>query len=291
MKREMKSKSLNLVLLLLFVVIFSGCSFFQKKEKEIAKPEEVINAIIIDDHYLLNKYLSEGFPIEYETESGKTLLELVLENNSLNSLDILIVRGVDTNKKDSRGQTPVFKVRSLEALKKLIEDKIDINIVDNNQETLLTYFIKNKPITYSKYLVNLKPKFNIPEVDGWDSTYWATINGDSELIKEMAENGAYFWRTDSKGNYPIYYAYNEQNILALLDITGFDIYRKNLAKENIFGEIYLRAVANAYYLVIDKLISLGIDTKYMSYGDSAFSIAEDNKNVQMLDFLRNRGIR
>ena len=272
-------------LLILFIaILLTGCSLISKKHEVVISPEQVSNAIITDDNYLLNKYLSDGFPIDYDS-NGETLLKMVLENNSLKSLSTLLDRGVDVETRDKSGKTPIFYVRSIEALELLIKDGANIDSYDKGGVNLLTYFIQNKPVSYSELLIK-----NGVRLTDWDSLFWAVISGDSKLIRDMANAGANFSQKDDKGNYPIYYAYNQDNILELLQVTKYNLNEKNLKNENVLGEVYLRAVADGYIDVVDKLISLGVNPNYMSYGDSAISIARNNNEIEMLEYLKSKGI-
>ena len=63
----------------------------------------------------------------------------MLENNSLKSLKTLLNRGVDIEQRDEYGKTPIFYVRSLEALQMLIDDGAEIDVYDKNNESLLTF--------------------------------------------------------------------------------------------------------------------------------------------------------
>lgn len=290
MKREMKSSILKNIFFLTLIVILSGCTLFQKKST-IPTVEQVYSSILLDDSYRLNKYLIDGFPLDYEDSNGKNLLVVALENNSLKSIEVLLNKDIDKNKVDNQGKTPIFYVRSFEALKKMCEDKVDLNIVDSQGEPLFIYFLKNKPLSYSKYIVTQNLDFELKDKNGWSGVFWSGITGDSELISKMQERGANFLALDNKGNYPIYYAYDEKNLLELLNIKGYDLKKTNSNRENVLGEVYLRAVANGFTEVISKLLALGVNPNYASYGDTAISIAKENKNIEMIKFLNDNGIK
>lgn len=292
MKREMKSNLFKIVILCITVIFFTSCSFLQKKEENIATPEEVYTAIFLDDSYSLNKYLSEGFPIEYRDSSDKTLLMTVLENNSLKSLDILLTRRVDTEARDSNGRTAIFYIRSLEALKSMVENGANLDVVSlKNKTSLLTYFIKEKSVLHTQYLIESGADFNLKDSEGWDSVFWSAVVGEKEVIRKLKDAGANFLEIDMKGNYPIYYAYDESSILELLEVSGYNLKLKNLQGENILGEVYLRAVANGYTEVITKLLDLGVNPRYTSYGESAMSIAKKINNPDMIKFLNDNNIK
>lgn len=275
----------KIVFIFMVIMFLNNCTLLKKKHKIIISPEQVSSAIVVDDNYLLNKYLSDGFPVDYNF-NGNTLLERVLENNSLKSLKTLLNRGVDIEQRDEYGKTPIFYVRSLEALQMLIDDGAEIDVYDKNNESLLTFFIKNKPESYSELIINKGVK-----IDDWNTLFWASVEGTPQIISHMAKNGADFSTKNKNGNYPIYYSYNENNILELLKVGNYNLSEVNLKNENILGEVYLRAVANGYIKVVDKLIEMGVNPRYMSYGDNALSIANDTENEDMINYLKSKGLK
>lgn len=292
MKREMKSSFLKIIILCITILFFTNCTFFQKKEIRKATPEEIYTTIILDDSYTLNKYLSEGFPIDFRDSSDETLLMKALKNNSLKSLETLLSRGIDLEQQDSYGKTAIFYVRSIEALEKMIKNGANINfVIPSKQLSLLTYFIKFKPIDYSLLLVDNGVNPYLKDESGWDSTFWAAVDGNGELIKRMNEKGIDFLQVDEKGNYPIYYAFNEDIILELLNVKNYNLKKINSQKENVLGEIYLRAVANGYPTVVEKILKLGVNPNYTSYGDSAISILEKTKNPDIIKFFNDNNIK
>lgn len=291
MKREMKSNFFKGIILCTAIIFFTSCSFFQEKKVEIATPKEVYTAIFLDDSYSLNRYLSEGFPVDYRDSDGKTLLMSILENNSLKSLTAILDRNVDTEAKDGKGRTAIFYVRSLEALEKLVAAGANVDIISESGTPLLTIFIKDKPISYSIFLIESGADYNSRDRKGWNSLFWAAASGELEIVKALKNMGGDFSTLDEKGNYPIYYTYDENTLLELLDGINYNLKLKNLQKENILGEVYLRSVANGYISVVKRLFELGVNLRYTSYGDSALSIAKKMNNSKMIKFLNDNNIK
>lgn len=279
-------------LLILFAISLAAtsCSSWDTRDKIIVSPEEVINAIEVDNTFLLNTFFAEGFPVIYEDNTGKSLLVKALENDSLEALDMILNRGAYLEKSIENGQSSIFYVRSLEALKKVVTAGADINRKNSNGESVLTYFIKNKPLSYSRYLVESGAELNQPEDRGWTPVFYAVVSNDLELVDIMGIKGGNFTLTDELGNLPLFYTSDENMLLKLLSITKYNLNSTNKKGENILGEVYLKAVANGYTDVIEKLLHLGVNPYYMSYGDSAVSIAVDSRNKNMVEFLRKKGI-
>ena len=290
MKRKMRNRILTSICYLIFIILLGGCSFFQKKDS-IPSVEEVYNSILLDDKYRLNRYLMGGFPLDYQDSNGKSLLITALENNSLNSITLLLNRNIDLDKVDNSMTAPIFYVRSLEALKLLCENNVDLNVVDNQKAPLFINFVKNKPLLYSEYLTTQKINFQMQDKNGWNSLFWSGVSGNSNLIRKMIQEKVNFLEIDNKGNYPIYYVYDQDILLEMLSIKGYDFKKKNLNNELIMGEVYLRAVANGYIDVVKKLLEMGVNPYYTSYGENAIKIAKDNENVKMIKFLNDNDIK
>ena len=280
-------------LLILFIISITiiSCSSFGSKDKNIITPDEVLNAVETDNIMLLNNFFASDFPIGYVNKEGKSLLIIALENDSQKVLNMLLGNGVYLEETFEDGKTPIFYVRSLNALEQMVKAGADINKKDSSGKTLLSYFIEAKPLSYSKYLTEQGADVNAVEENGWTPVFRAAAGRDISLLEAMKNNGGNFTKQDLAGNFPIYYAQNEEILLKLLDSAKYNLNAKNKKEENILGEIYLRAVSYNYVSVIEKLLEVGVNPNYMSYGDSALSIARDNRNESMIKYLNSKGIK
>lgn len=280
-------------LLILFIISITiiSCSSFGSKDKNIITPDEVLNAVETDNTMLLNNFFASDFPIGYVNKEGKSLLIIALENDSQKVLNMLLGKGVYLEETFEDGKTPIFYVRSLNALEQMVKAGADINKKDSSGKTLLSYFIEAKPLSYSKYLTEQGADVNAIEENGWTPVFRAAAGRDISLLEAMKNNGGNFTKQDLAGNFPIYYAQNEEILLKLLDSAKYNLNAKNKKEENILGEIYLRAVSYNYVSVIEKLLEAGVNPNYMSYGDSALSIARDNRNESMIKYLNSKGIK
>ncbi|WP_279119603.1 ankyrin repeat domain-containing protein [Fusobacterium varium] len=280
-------------LLILFIISITiiSCSSFGSKDKNIITPDEVLNALETDNTMLLNNFFASDFPIGYVNKEGKSLLIIALENDSQKVLNMLLGKGVYLEETFEDGKTPIFYVRSLNALEQMVKAGADINKKDSSGKTLLSYFIEAKPLSYSKYLTEQGADVNAIEENGWTPVFRAAAGRDISLLEAMKNNGGNFTKQDLAGNFPIYYAQNEEILLKLLDSAKYNLNAKNKKEENILGEIYLRAVSYNYVSVIEKLLEVGVNPNYMSYGDSALSIARDNRNESMIKYLNSKGIK
>ena len=281
----------KLLMLFMIAVVLIGCSNFENKKSKIVTAEEILNAVETDNIVLLNNFFAADISVNYMDKDGKSLLIVALENDSQKALEMLLGRGAYIEEIFEDEKTPIFYVRSLNALKQMLEVGADINKKSNDGKTLLSYFIETKPLSYSKYLIENGADINIIEEDGWTPVFRAAAKNDATLVESMKNNKGNFIKLDLDGNYPIYYAHNEEVLLKLLDGIKYDLSTENKKEENILGEIYLRAVSYDYISVIEKLLEMGVNPNYMSYGDSALSIAKDYKNESMIKYLNSKGIK
>ena len=280
----------KLICLSMIIIIFTSCSMLKNKKNVVIAPEEVVNAVETDNSFLLNSFFSEDFPVTY-SKDGKSLLMIAIENDSHNVLDMILVRGAYLEEEIEDGRTPIFYVRSSEALNKLVIAGADINKLDNKKESVISYFIKNKPFEYSEYLVLAGANLDIENSEGWTPIFDAVVSGNIKLVELMLERGGDFKKEDIYGNIPIFYTNDEDMLLKLLEIKDYNLNMRNRKNENIFGEIYLRAVDNGYVNVVKKLFELGVNPYYMSYGDSAISIAKEKNNLEMIGLLQSKGLK
>ena len=280
----------KLICLCMIIIIFTSCSMLKNKKNVVIAPEEVVNAVETDNSFLLNSFFSEDFPVTY-SKDGKSLLMIAIENDSHNVLDMILIRGAYLEEEIEDGRTPIFYVRSSEALNKLVIAGADINKLDNKKESVISYFIKNKPFEYSEYLVLAGANLDIENSEGWTPIFDAVVSGNIKLVELMLERGGDFKKEDIYGNIPIFYTNDENMLLKLLEIKDYNLNMRNRKNENIFGEIYLRAVDNGYVNVVKKLFELGVNPYYMSYGDSAISIAKEKNNLEMIGLLQSKGLK
>lgn len=281
----------KLLILFIISITFISCSSFGNKDTYLVTPEEVLNAVETDNVMLLNNFFASDFPVDFVNKEGKSLLVVALENDSQKVLDMLLASGVYLERTFEEGKTPIFYVRSLNALEQIVKAGADINRKNSSGKTLLSYFIETKPLSYSKYLIEAGANVNAVEENNWTPVFRAAVGTDISLIEAMKNSEGDFTKQDLTGNYPIYYAQDKEVLLKLLNSAKYDLNTENKKGENVLGEIYLRAVSHNYTSVIEKLLEIGVNPNYMSYGDSALSIAKDTRNESMIKFLNSKGIK
>lgn len=263
------------MLIVLLLTIFIGCS---NSTKRVIPENLVYEAILADDSRSLISFFNSGFSPDYRDENGISLLDMAIKYDSIESLKIITRKDIDLG--DS-----LFKVRSFQALEILVENGGELNGKNSYGESLLTYYIKRKPDTFSKYIISKGVLLDVEDNSGWKPIFWATSVGSSEILKELLKKGVNSLELDREGNFPIYYATDREKLNILLEYQ-YNLSQKNLEGENILGEVLMKAVANREFEVIEKLIKKGVNPNYRSYGRGTMDIAERAKDIEMLEFLK-----
>lgn len=268
-------------MILISLLLFTSCSNTEK----IEIPEQsVYNAILVDDTNALSLALNSGFPVDYRNRRGISLLSYAVNRDSTKSVALLSKRVIDLNQDNL-----LFKVKSFNSLKSLIENGANINVKNKEGESLLSFFIKKESVIYVKYLLANSANTNISDISGQTPLFWAITSDNLKMIKLLLQHKGNPVILDNNGNYPIYYTKNEDILKILLNF-NYDLNKRNLNGENIFGEIYFNAITNGQFEIIDILIKKGININYKSYGRDALSIAKETKNYEIINYIQRKGL-
>jgi len=292
------------VFILFLTLILIACSNTKKSDNTLVDnievtPEDMYTSILLDDVDSVRLFLDNGFSVDKVDITGETLVIKAVKSNSLEVLELLIKRKASLERGtypyirkntdiEVPGRTPLYFVKSQEALDILISGGADINYVNSKGEPLLIDYIKYKSENYIKTLIDNNVRVNVADGELWSPLIWASVNGQNEIVEKLIGAGADMNFGDSKGNYAIYYSYNKE-VISLLINDMYDLNHRNSDGERVMGEVYLKCVANGYVDEVRRLLDTDIDVNYMSYGDTAMSLAQENRDAEMLDLLQSRG--
>lgn len=292
------------VFILFLTLVLVACSNTNKSDNTLVDnitvtPEDMYTSILLDDVDSVELFLDNGFPVNTADSQGETLVIKAVKSNSLEVLELLVERKASLDRgtysyirKNTNievpGRMPLYFVRSQEALDILIAGGADMNYVNSQGEPLLIDFIKYKPTSYVKTLIDSGVKVDVADADLWSPLVWASVNNQKEVVKSLIGAGADMNFRDIRGNYALYYAYNKE-VISLLINENYDLNLRNNDGENIIGEVYLKCVANGYVEEASRLLEIGVDVNYMSYGDTAMSLALENRDANMIFLLENNG--
>lgn len=272
--------------ILLIGFLLFGCS---KKNTRMSNETSniVYNGAFLGSTKLIDEEINKGLNINNQYVAEKTLLIEAVRANNIDTVSQLLKSGADIEKRDLYGRTAIFYSSSIEILELLIYHNAQMNIIDNNGFSLMSYFIENKPQEYSHLLIDSglyseKIKTSLKD----EKLGFLLVEKDNkEIIDKIIKiNPTIFQNRDRNGNYPIFYGENSDIILSLLNV-DYNLQEKNNYGENILGEVYLKAIRNNELKVIKKIIEKGVDPKYYSYGETPLNIAKKNGNKAIIDYL------
>ena len=279
------------IFFLVMVLSLLGCSNNSRISKETS--DRVYNGAFLGSTEIIQGEIRSGLNIDDHYHRERTLLIEAVRNNNLETVSQLINQGANIEARDVTGKTAIFHTPSIEMLELLISNGAQMEVIDNDKTSLMTYFISNKPKEYSHYLIEKGlysrggPLGAIDEKLG----FLLVERNDSYLIDRIVKTNPNIFKIKNEiGNYPIFYAQDSKAIMNLLNI-DYNLAETNIYGENILGEVYLKAVKNNNLNVIEKLISKGVNPQYSSYGITPISLARENNNREILGYLQRVGVK
>lgn len=274
-------KQVSIIIMIIFI-FFTGCS---NNKIKTSTPNEIYSHILIDDSTSLELALNSGFPLNYENRDSVSLLKYAVLKDSQKSIALLLNRGANPDSDDI-----AFSIRSFETLELFAKHNFNVNQKNSSGDSLINYYIKNKPQKYSLFLIERGADIRVFDSSNWSPIFWASAIGDITVLDLLLNRGISPFVKDLEGNYPIYYA-NSSEKLSLLLKYKYNLKELNNEGENILGELFLKSVANNELETVKKLLSKGINIRYSSYGRGAMKIAADNENLEMISFLKSKGLK
>jgi ankyrin repeat protein len=237
----------------------------QKGDKRRKNP---LHYAAMNGHFEIVKILLlHGFDANSTDSSGNSVAHYAAAFGKLEILKLLELANADFNVMNDWATTPLSISIVKEHLKiseyLLQNPDINVNFVDDNNETMLHHLLYKKEGDYLKqvdYLVNQKKaNVDIVSVDGVTLLHiLASSNSkdDLALAKLLVQNGAPFDKEDSYGNTPLFIAYDSQNLHLIryfLELNA-DVMKKNDKNQNILHLMNLH-ISNRFIQPVFRVIA------------------------------------
>ncbi|MCB9228922.1 MAG: ankyrin repeat domain-containing protein [Deltaproteobacteria bacterium] len=168
---------------------------------------------------LLGSNLAVGAASPIAPRSGATPLITAAENGHLEAVELLLEAGVDVNKPDKYGQTPlllaVFNSNEDEDIAKLlIQYGADVNKASNRGESPLSFAAGSRNHELSKLLIECGADVNVMDMDGYTPLHRAAYYGDTEFAQSLVAKGAKAEQHKHTHEYPFSLAmrFHDENI-------------------------------------------------------------------------------
>ncbi|MEM7727629.1 MAG: ankyrin repeat domain-containing protein, partial [Cyanobacteria bacterium P01_A01_bin.45] len=234
-------------------------------------PSEICNSLV------WHKFTNQGGSINWlnirsikkNSWTVSCLFENALENKDFKIIKILVKNGVDINRKDNQGQTPLFYwTNDLDITEFLINSGADVNTKNNYGQTALFKAVAYTDLTklilqhganvnahYQKVaqlLIKHGANVNTKDNHGVTPLFRAK---DKTMTLILIKNGADVNVKSNLGITPLYRA-NEDVAQVLIENGAYAIY-----KDGTSQNIFYNAIKNGRQDQIQKLINIGIDLK------------------------------
>lgn len=206
-----------------------------------------------------NLPLTQNYVLKYGNK--EEYIKMALEANSLDVLAFLLQTSfVTKNFSDS----PYFYARSKEAFRLLEKAGYSPNASNYEGRSVAEYYFEETSLDFFKYFLQASKGLDLSSEK--KLPFYVIEREDRELVSLMLQRGANFTLRDSEGNYPIYYA-NDEDVISLLLTLPYNVEQKNERKEQILGEVYLRLKREGKTKLAQKCIEIGVNPNYHSYQD------------------------
>ena len=163
-----------------------------------------------------------------------TPLHYAAKNNQVPAIQALLKnKDVDINAKDIQQRTPLYlacKYNCFKAVKCLVENGADVNIIPDNMISLIILSIINKNFEVFEYLINISNinKFVI-NPNGWNPIHYASQLGQANILESFYEiNKDMFKMKDNYGRTPLHIAaqWNQIDSVIFYHEKGIDIFEE-----------------------------------------------------------------
>ncbi len=212
-------------------------------------------AYVCSSEEVLDTFLEQ---VENINVINSMLFCIVEQGTAIDGAKLLINKyDADVNARDNFDITPLFRAKSVEIAKLLINNGADVNTRNNDGRTPLFFTIFNNNQNVAKLLIDNGVDVNARNNDGQTPLFDASSYNHHNIAKLLIENGADVNAKANDGQTPLFNAssYNHHNIAKLLIENGADV---NVRNHN--GETPLfDAVASNDINIAKLLIENGAD--------------------------------
>lgn len=165
---------------------------------------------------LIDRKLHDIFIYLIDTHFTRTLLFFIVKQNMKSVIEHAINQGSYLNDQDNIGNTVIYYIlkyhpNDLDLIKKLIINKINLNVANNQSMNPIHYAIKYASIDVIKYLLINGANMEAIDKNGLRPIHIAIQIKSLDKVKYLTELGVDLKCTDIGGLHPIHYAL-EKNI-------------------------------------------------------------------------------
>lgn len=256
------------------------------------------------------KYLVENLKLKPTVTSkfGETVLHFLANKaNQTEIINYFLEKGVDANKADNQGNTPLMIAAAKETavLELLLPITKNINLQNNKGESALTIAVKSGTPEAVALLLSKDAAVNVQDKDGNNlafyliQSYKPQTNRDSEASKQdpfttktkLLQDKELNLATPQKDGNTLYHLAIAKNDLALLKkITNLNI-DVNTKNNDGITALHKAAMISKDDTILKYLLAIGAEKEITTeFDESAYTLAKENesltKNNISVEFLK-----
>jgi ankyrin repeat protein len=242
-----------------------------------------------------------GIEPNITNKDGVTPLHnLAYRNKDFEVLNYFLNKGVNSNQKDNKGNTPLLNAshsNTLEVIKLFAKNTNDINTTNKEGHSALTNAIKNNTIDVVDFLISQKADVNVIDSKGNNLGYYTLksynpnkVDQFKKKIAVLTKKGFNIAKPQKNGNtlYHLAIEKNDLEVLKMVHDYNIDINAKNNEGITVLHKAAMTAKNDK---ILAYLLSIGADkTIKTTFEESAFDLASENEvlkgNNVDLNFLK-----
>lgn len=206
------------------------------------------------------------------------------DQSSFDSFDVFAL-----DKRQQNGLFYAVKYKAINALKTLLNLKLDVNCQNKKGDTPLHYAAYFGDETFCKILIEANASINVTNKKGITPLMYGAYKGSLEVVKLLVSKTDDLNQGDKLGNTALFYAVSSKKLKVFnyLITQGADIFMKNIQDENLHHEI----AKNGLLSMNEVLLEQGLHPDHKNiYKQTPLHFAAKNGNEFLVESYLKYGL-
>lgn len=253
----------------------------------------LINVLKSKEYFVIPSLLARGASADVKDDEGRYLVHLAVLNDDWSLLDYLIENNEDLNhvweEKKASGLMLAFKNGNKKMAKALIQNKVDLDLKDGYNETVLHHAVRQSQEDIFYDLLARGANLNIQNNKGWTPLVLAVRRGNKKMVSWLVKEGTNLALEDQNGWQALTWAADlgHSSLAKMLINAGADINHQDKKGRTAL----MRAVKNEYTETVFTLLMHNADEKIQDiYGKTALDYAVERgaqESIKLLSLTEN----
>lgn len=258
-----------------------------------------------DELKIIEFFLDNGISVNCQNSNNDTPLHLAVQNLKPKTLLYLIKKGANVNSINNNRETPLHcvyskwcRINKFMVTKLLLENRADVNIIDNNGNSILhnACSLYDTPIDIFELLLENNLSINCQNKDNNSPLHLAIQHLKPQTIPYLIKRGANVNSVNNEGQTPLHCCieqhwvrYNPFSLTKLLLEKGADV---NIIDNNRNSALHIACSTKSTFLSIIRLLVENNSTiNYQNKdNDTALQLAVKNGNQNIVNYLFEKGV-